>query len=118
MAKAKKGDKLGCTECGLVVVVDEACGCATAAILCCGKAMAKGKPAVVKAAKKAVPAGRAAKTVKTVAAAKAKAGAAKTTIAAKKAPAKAVAAKPKAAAPVKAAPKKAPAKKKTAAPKK
>jgi ribonuclease E len=107
MAKAKKGDKLGCTECGLVVVVDEACGCASAAILCCGKPMAKGKPVIAKAGKKAAPA----KTVKPKVAAKAKAGAAKATITAKKAPAKAVAAKPKAAAPVKAAPKKAPAKK-------
>ena len=30
MAKAKKGDYLSCNECGLVVTVDEACGCATA----------------------------------------------------------------------------------------
>jgi hypothetical protein len=91
MAKAKKGDKLSCTQCGLVVVVDKACGCAATAILCCGKPMAQGKPAVAKAVKKAAPA--------------------KATIAAKKAPVKAVAAKPKAAAPAKAAPKKAPAKK-------
>jgi hypothetical protein len=91
MAKAKKGDILSCTKCGLVVVVDKACGCAATAILCCGKPMAQGKPAVAKAVKKAAPA--------------------KATIAAKKAPVKAVAAKPKAAAPVKAAPKKAPAKK-------
>jgi hypothetical protein len=105
MAKAKKGDKLSCTVCDLVVVVDEACGCASTAILCCGKPMAKGKPVVAKAGKKAAPA-VAAKPVKAAVAAKAKAGAAKATIAAKKAPAKAVAAKPKAA-----APKKAPAKK-------
>lgn len=98
MAKAKKGDKLSCTKCGLVVVIDKACGCAATAILCCGKPMAQEKPAVAKAVKKAAPA-------------KAKTGVAKTTIAAKKAPVKAVAAKPKAAAPVKAAAKKAPAKK-------
>ncbi len=116
MAKAKKGDKLSCTLCGLVVVVDKACGCATAEVLCCKKPMAQGKPAVAKAGKKAAPPSSAAKTVKTAVAAKAKAGAAKTTITAKKAPAKAVAAKPKAAAPIKAAPKKAPVKKKTAAP--
>jgi len=120
MAKAKKGDKLSCTACGLVVVVDEACGCATAEVFCCGKPMAKGKPAVAKAGKKTAPAGNDVKKVKTVVAAKAKVGAAKTTIAAKKAPAKVVAkapakaavAKPKAAAPSKAAPKKVPAKKK------
>jgi hypothetical protein len=100
MAKAKKGDKLSCTVCGLVVAVDEVCGCASTAILCCGKPMGKGKP-TAKAGKKAAPV--AAKPVK--AAAKAKAGGSKTTVAAKKAPAKAVAAKPKA------APKKAPAKK-------
>jgi hypothetical protein len=54
MAKAKKGDKLSCTVCGLVVVVDEACGCATAEVLCCKKPMGKGKPAA-KAGKKAAP---------------------------------------------------------------
>ena len=112
MAKAKKGDKLSCTVCGLVVVVDEACGCATAEVLCCKKPMAKGKPAVAKAGKKVASPSRAAKTVKTAVAAKAKAGAAKTTIPAKKTPAKAAAAK------LKAAPKKAPAKKKAPAPKK
>jgi len=115
MAKAIKGDKLSCTVCGLVVVVDEACGCATAEVLCCKKPMAKGKLAIAKAGKKATPSSGAAKTAKTTVTAKAKAGAAKATITAKKAPAK-----PKAAAPIKAAPKKAPvpAKKKTAASKK
>ena len=48
MAKAKKGDYLSCEVCGLVVVVDEACGCAAAEILCCKKPMAKGKPAAMK----------------------------------------------------------------------
>jgi hypothetical protein len=48
MAKAKKGDYLSCDVCGLVVVVDEACGCAAAEILCCDKPMGKGKPAVKK----------------------------------------------------------------------
>jgi hypothetical protein len=48
MAKAKKGDYLNCEVCGLVVVVDEACGCAAAEILCCKKPMTKGKPAVKK----------------------------------------------------------------------
>ena len=48
MAKAKKGDYLSCKVCGLVVVVDEACGCATSEILCCEKPMAKGKAAAKK----------------------------------------------------------------------
>ena len=49
MAKAKKGDRSelrGVRR--LVVVVDEACGCAAAEILCCKKPMAKGKPAAMK----------------------------------------------------------------------
>jgi hypothetical protein len=108
MAKVKKGDKLGCAVCDLVVVVDKACGCASTAIICCGKPMGAGKPAA-KAVKKAAPV--AVKPVKAAAATKAKAGAAKTTVAAKKTLVKAAAVKPKAA-PVKAAPKKAPAKKK------
>ena len=48
MAKAKKGDVLSCEVCGLVVVVDEACGCAATEVLCCKKPMAKGKPAAKK----------------------------------------------------------------------
>ena len=54
MAKAKKGDVLSCSECGLVVVVDEDCGCATTEIVCCEEPMAKGKLAAGKAKKKAV----------------------------------------------------------------
>ena len=73
MAKAKKGDSLSCEVCGLVTVVDKACGCAdTAEVLCCGKPMVvkkkvakKAKPAAKKpakkAAKKAKPAKKAAK---------------------------------------------------------
>lgn len=53
MAKAKQGDLFSCTECGLVVVVDEACGCAAAEIVCCDVPMAKGKLAADKARKKA-----------------------------------------------------------------
>ena len=78
MAKAKKGDVLSCDACGLVVVVDEACGCETAEIICCDKPMATGKMAANRA-KKLAAKKPAAKAVK--AAAKAKP--------AKKAPAKA-----------------------------
>ena len=83
MAKAKKGEYLSCKVCGLVVVVDEACGCAATEILCCKKPMAKGKPAAKKK-----PATKAAKApVKTSAKAAAKAPAktvAKAKLAAKK----------------------------------
>jgi hypothetical protein len=48
MAKVKKGDALNCEVCGLVVVVDEACGCAAAEILCCEQPMVKGKSAAKK----------------------------------------------------------------------
>jgi len=48
MAKVKKGEYLNCEVCGLVLMVDEACGCAAAEILCCETAMAKGKPAAGK----------------------------------------------------------------------
>ncbi len=66
MAKAKKGDSLSCEVCGLVTVVDKACGCAdTAEVLCCGKPMVvkkkvakKAKPAAKKPAKKAKPAAK------------------------------------------------------------
>jgi len=53
MAKLKKGDALTCEVCGLVVVVDESCGCAVGEIICCKtKPMAKGKAAADKAKKK------------------------------------------------------------------
>jgi len=41
---AKKGSKYKCEECGLVVVVDEACGCATCDLICCGVPMKEVKP--------------------------------------------------------------------------
>jgi hypothetical protein len=43
---AKKGEKYRCSECGLVVMVDNTCGCSECDIVCCGEPM---KP--VKAAK-------------------------------------------------------------------
>ena len=69
MAKAKKGDYLSCSECGLVVTVDEACGCATADIICCDTPMVPGKAAANKIKKKA---GAKKPAVKAKAAAKAK----------------------------------------------
>ena len=38
--KIKKGDKYECSLCGIVVSVDETCGCmGTCDIVCCGKQM-------------------------------------------------------------------------------
>ncbi|MEM4703740.1 MAG: desulforedoxin [Candidatus Bathyarchaeia archaeon] len=36
---AKKGSKYKCENCGLVVVVDEACGCSACDLICCGAEM-------------------------------------------------------------------------------
>ena len=38
---AKKGEKYKCEECGLVVLVDEDCGCAVCDIVCCDVPMKK-----------------------------------------------------------------------------
>jgi hypothetical protein len=40
---AKKGAKYKCEECGLVVVVDAACGCAPCDLICCGVPMKEQK---------------------------------------------------------------------------
>ena len=50
--KTAKGDSYNCEVCGLVVTVDEACGCAEVCdIICCSKPMKVKKPKA-KAAKK------------------------------------------------------------------
>jgi hypothetical protein len=72
MAKAKKGEYLSCDVCGLVVVVDEECGCATAGVVCCAKPMAQGKAAANRAKKKVVAKKPAAKAKPAKAVAKAK----------------------------------------------
>ena len=42
--KVNQGDRYSCEVCGLVVSVDEACGCAEVCdIICCGTAMKAGK---------------------------------------------------------------------------
>jgi hypothetical protein len=68
MSRVKAGDVLSCEVCGLVVVVDEECGCAMAEIICCEepmmnkgpvapkKASAAAKPKKKAAVKKAKPA--------------------------------------------------------------
>jgi hypothetical protein len=43
MAK-KKGERYKCEQCGLVVVVDDPCGCEpTCELMCCGEMMTKKK---------------------------------------------------------------------------
>jgi hypothetical protein len=76
MAKAKKGDVFSCDACGLIVTVDESCGCGTVDLVCCDVPMDKGKAAAAKAkkastAKLKVPA-KVAKTAKAAPKAKAK----------------------------------------------
>jgi hypothetical protein len=96
MAKLKNGDLLTCEVCGLVVIVDEACGCAVGEIICCkDRPMVKGKAAAVKAKKKPTAKPAAKPAAKPVAAKAAKAVKAKPAAKAKKAPAKKPAAKAK-----------------------
>jgi hypothetical protein len=45
MAAKKKGARYKCEECGLVVLVDEACECEpTCNLVCCGTPMKEVKP--------------------------------------------------------------------------
>lgn len=39
MSRAKIGDVLGCEVCGLKVILDEDCGCATIDLICCEEPM-------------------------------------------------------------------------------
>jgi hypothetical protein len=52
MAKTKQGDSLSCSVCGLIVTVDEVCGCDETVVVCCEQPMVKGKLAANKARKK------------------------------------------------------------------
>jgi hypothetical protein len=45
---AKKGNKYKCEECGLVVLVEDSCGCDACDVICCGAPM---KPVQVSKAK-------------------------------------------------------------------
>jgi len=56
MARARKGDILYCEVCGLTLIVEEECGCASMGVMCCeepmidkGPAPPKKKPATKKA---------------------------------------------------------------------
>ena len=48
----KKGDKYECGECGLVVLVEDPCGCEPCEIVCCGEPM---KPVAAKAETESKP---------------------------------------------------------------
>lgn len=45
MSRAKAGDALSCEVCGLRVIVDEECGCATIDLICCEEPMVNIGPA-------------------------------------------------------------------------
>jgi len=53
---AKKGVRYRCNTCGVVMMVDKACGCTPCDLICCGAAMeevkAKAKPKAKPKAKK------------------------------------------------------------------
>ncbi|MFA5321129.1 MAG: hypothetical protein WC373_00510 [Smithella sp.] len=65
MSRAKAGDVLSCEVCGLKVVVDEECGCATIDLICCEEPMVNIGPAKTKKAHTAA-APKKNKAVKTV----------------------------------------------------
>ncbi len=50
MSRAKVGDVLGCEVCGLKVILDEDCGCATIDLICCEEPMVNLGPAKPKKA--------------------------------------------------------------------
>ncbi len=55
MARAKKGDRYVCDECGMVISVDEPCGCDACEIVCCDVPMVKAAGVAKKAIKKTAP---------------------------------------------------------------
>jgi hypothetical protein len=44
----KKGERYKCDDCGLVVLVEDPCGCETCELVCCGKPMKPAKEAKAK----------------------------------------------------------------------
>jgi len=47
-ASSRVGSKYACSDCGLVLVVDEDCGCAVLDLVCCGTPMKKKRAACKK----------------------------------------------------------------------
>ncbi|MCW4046943.1 MAG: hypothetical protein NWE99_05200 [Candidatus Bathyarchaeota archaeon] len=54
MAK-KKGEKYKCEECGLIILVEDPCGCEECDIICCGEPMKPVKVSEAKPKAKATP---------------------------------------------------------------
>jgi hypothetical protein len=50
MTKAKEGDLYGCEECGMVVCVEDPCGCSACELICCDVPMTKKAGTAKKAA--------------------------------------------------------------------
>jgi hypothetical protein len=63
MPKAKEGDLYSCEECGMVVSVEDPCGCSMCELICCDVPMQKkaGKKAAASKAKAAPKKAKAAK---------------------------------------------------------
>lgn len=48
-----KGDRYKCDECGMIVLIEQACGCSSCGLVCCGVPMKKlGKKAASSKSKK------------------------------------------------------------------
>jgi hypothetical protein len=60
----KKGERYKCDECGLVVLVEDVCGCEDCDVICCGAPMkqVKAKESAPKAKAKPKPKAKAAKS--------------------------------------------------------
>ena len=61
---SKKGEKYKCEECGLVVVVEDPCGCEAVELICCEAPMKPVKAAKDKPKAKPKPKAKAAKKAK------------------------------------------------------
>ena len=44
----RAGSRYGCSDCGIVVLLEEDCGCPTIELMCCGIPMKKKRPAAKK----------------------------------------------------------------------
>ena len=49
----KKGDKYKCDECGMVILIEEPCGCESCELICCSQPMKQVKVSEKKPAPKA-----------------------------------------------------------------
>jgi hypothetical protein len=58
MPIAKEGDRYSCEECGMVVSVEDACGCETCELICCDAPMTRKAGTAKSAGKKKVAASK------------------------------------------------------------